>query len=283
LLDEGSIWDSTDEEVIPMRLIHHNGIKALQFPALSALSGFFHGIFLRGATDGQGGIIPFDIGMGGVTPEALVRSNRRRMAAFFGAGLRSVYGRQVHGREVGVLRRDGNRPHRNTDGFMQLNGDALITDLEGSALVILVADCQPVIIIDPVKRVVANVHSGWRGSIKNIVGETIRRMAVVFHSRPEDLVCGIGPSLGPCCAEFIHYKDELPEPFWTYRNSAFHFDFWQASRDQLTDAGVRIENIHISGLCTRCNPSLFFSYRGERRTGRFAAVVGLEPGKGSGR
>jgi polyphenol oxidase len=147
--------------------------------------------------------------------------------------------------------------------------------------VILVADCQPVLMVDPVNGVVANVHSGWRGSIQNIIGETVRRMAADFRSRAQDLVCGIGPSLGPCCAEFIHYEDELPEPFWRYRHSANHFDFWQASRDQLTDAGVRNENIHLPGLCTRCNPHLFFSYRGERHTGRFAAVVGLEPGKGS--
>jgi YfiH family protein len=266
-----------------MRLMHHSGLKALQFPALSALPGIFHGIFLRDTADGQGEGMPFDLGMGDVTPEARVRSNRQRMVAFFGAGLRSVYGRQVHGREVGTLRKESHRPKQNTDGQWQLNGDALVTDRKGSALVILVADCQPVLMVDPVKGVVANVHSGWRGSIQNIIGETVRRMAADFHSRAQDLVCGIGPSLGPCCAEFIHYKDELPEPFWKYRHSACHFDFWQASRDQLTEAGVRNDNIHLSGLCTRCNPHLFFSYRGERQTGRFAAVVGLDPGKGSGR
>jgi YfiH family protein len=266
-----------------MQLIQHNGLKTFQFPALSALPGFFHGVFLRNAADGQGGNVSFNLGMGDGTSEALVRSNRQKMVAFFGTGLRPVYGRQVHGKEVGIFKRDGERLSRDTADQLRLDGDALITDMAGSALVILVADCQPVLIIDPVKHVVANVHSGWRGSIQNIIGETVGRMAVDFHSRPEDLVCGIGPSLGPCCAEFIHYKDELPQSFWKYRHSAFHFDFWQASRVQLTDAGVRRENIHISGLCTQCNPHLFFSYRGERPTGRFAAVVGIEPGEGGGR
>ena len=204
------------------------------------------------------------------------------MVTYFGEGLCGVYGRQVHGSEVGVLRKDNIHQSQETAGQMRLNGDALITDLPGFALAILVADCQPVIIIDPQKRVVANVHSGWRGSVRNIIGETVGRMVTDFHSRPEDLVCGIGPSLGPCCAEFIHYKSELPESFLKYRHSAFHFDFWEASKDQLAAAGVRQENITISRFCTRCNPHLFFSYRGERASARFAAVVGIAPGEGSG-
>lgn len=265
-----------------MHLIRRNGIMTLQFPALSALPDFFHGVFLRETADGQGHSAPFNLGMGDGTSHDLVQSNRRRMVAYFGEGLCGVYGRQVHGSEVGVLRKDNMHQSQETAGQMRLNGDALITDLPGFALVILVADCQPVIIIDPQKRVVANVHSGWRGSVRNIIGETVERMAAEFQSRPEDLVCGIGPSLGPCCAEFIHYKNELPESFLKYRHSASHFDFWEASKDQLAAAGVRLENITISRLCTRCNPHLFFSYRGERESARFAAVVGLAPGEGSG-
>ena len=266
-----------------MNLNRHSGIKTFQFKALSALPGFFNGIFLRDADDGQGHSVPFNLGRGDGASQDIIQINHRRMVAHFGEGLRGVYGRQVHGREVGILRGDGDPQFWEDAGQLRLNGDALITDLKGFVLVILVADCQPVLFIDPVKRVVANVHSGWRGSIQNIIGETIRRMVADFQSRPEDLVCGIGPSLGPCCAEFIHYKNELPKSFLKYRHSEFHFDFWKASMDQIADAGVSRENIHISGLCTRCNPHLFFSHRGERHAGRFAAVVGIEPGEGEGR
>ncbi len=262
-----------------MRLIQDNGIYRLQFPELSALPGFFHGVFLREVSNGQSTEM-FNLGMADGTPADLAQSNRRRMLATFGKGLDSVYARQVHGRQIGVLRSDARPGPLATSESFQLDGDALITDAEGAALVILVADCQPVLIIDPVKRVVANVHSGWRGSIQNIIGSTIRRMGDDFGCRPEDLMCAIGPSLGPCCAEFIHYADELPDSFWKYRDEKLRFDFWQASRDQMASAGVRADHISTSGFCTRCNPHLFFSYRGEKRTGRFAAVVGIEPAEG---
>lgn len=123
---------------------------------------------------------------------------------------------------------------------------------------------------------VANVHSGWRGSIANIIGHTLDAMKKNFGSDPAHVVAGIGPSLGPCCAEFVNYKEEIPEPFWKYRNDRRHFDFWAVSRDQLCEAGVCAENIHISGLCTRCRTDLFFSYRAEGITGRFAAIIGLK-------
>ena len=67
----------------------------------------------------------------------------------------------------------------------------------------------------------------------------------------------------------------IPRPFWSYKDGDHHFDFWAISHDQLVAAGVRSKNIRLSGICTCCNPELFFSYRGEKVTGRFAAVIGL--------
>ena len=125
------------------------------------------------------------------------------------------------------------------------------------------------------KKVIANVHSGWRGSICNIAGKCVELMAREYGCRPQDILAGISPSLGPCCAEFIHYKTEIPRSFWKYRVKENHFDFWKMSFDQLREAGLRFENIEISDMCTRCNPHLFFSYRHSNTTGRFAAVIGL--------
>jgi copper oxidase (laccase) domain-containing protein len=131
---------------------------------------------------------------------------------------------------------------------------------------------------DPVRRVVANVHSGWRGSVADIAGKTVAVMKNGFGCRGGDMVAAIAPSLGPCCAEFVNYRDEIPEHFWTYRDTKNHFDFWSISCDQLTAAGLRPENIHSGGMCTRCGTDYFYSYRGEaRNTGRFAAVIGLRP------
>jgi polyphenol oxidase len=256
-----------------MRWLAQNGLRYLQFPALAVLPHYFHAIFLRDADPSQGAGIPFNLGLGCGTSDALVWANRQRMLSHWGNPT-GVFARQVHGVEVGIWEADEEKqPRKNT---VQLNGDALITHRSLSALVIQVADCQPVILIDPVRQAVANVHSGWRGSIQNIIGHTIAAMTSRFGSRPADLMAGIGPSLGPCCAEFINYRQELPESCWRYRMPGDRFNFWQLSVDQLSMAGVLAHHISVAGICTKCNPHLFFSYRAEQQTGRFASIVGIK-------
>ena len=252
-----------------------NGLNYLQFPSMAALPGFFHGVFMRSASDSFGNPEEFNLGLGCGTPEDRVQQNRQRMLDTFGKGLVGVYARQVHGTQVGIW-----NSHTALQSTIRLNGDALVTARISGALVIQTADCQSVIVIDPVRRVVANIHSGWRGSVGNIIGRTIAAMADEFACRPRDLVCGIGPSLGPCCAEFVNYRQEIPLVYWGYRLADDHFDFWRISRDQLAAAGVPEKNISTAGICTKCNRHVFFSYRGEQQTGRFAAVVGLRAGEG---
>jgi hypothetical protein len=152
----------------------------------------------------------------------------------------------------------------------------MVTSLPKRTLVIQVADCQAVMMYDPNRQVVANVHVGWRGSIQNILARTLRVLEQRFGCQAGHLVVGIGPSLGPCCAEFVNYQTEIPRRFWAYKDDSHHFDFWAISFDQLVEAGVRPENIANSRMCTKCNPDIFFSYRGQGRTGRFAALIGLK-------
>ena len=154
-------------------------------------------------------------------------------------------------------------------------GDAIVTNSPQRLLVVQVADCQAVLFFDPVRRVAANAHCGWRGNIQNIIQKTIAVMTTRFGTHAGDIRAGIGPSLGPCCAEFINYKTEIPEKFWKYKTDARHFDLWSLSIDQLCAAGVMKENICMSGICTCCRNDLFYSYRGEGETGRFAVAVGL--------
>ncbi len=257
-----------------MRLVHDDGLAYVQFPALTALPGFFHGVFLRHAQDYQGDLVSLNVGLGNGGSDQKVWHNRKRMLSTFGSDT-GIFTHQVHGTGVAIWRGLDTPSVSQGLKHVHLQGDALVTALEGSALVIQVADCQPVIIIDPVQRVVANVHSGWRGSIRNVIGHTVEALVKDFGCRPEHLVCGIGPSLGPCCAEFINFRDEIPEPYWDYGRTGNLFDFWQLSMDQLMAAGVHPEHISVARICTKCNQHLFFSYRGERSTGRFAAVVGI--------
>jgi copper oxidase (laccase) domain-containing protein len=132
-------------------------------------------------------------------------------------------------------------------------------------------------LVDPVRRVAANIHSGWRGSIVDIAGAGVETMHREFGCDPEEILACVSPSLGPCCAEFVHYEKEIPEHLWPYRDRDRRFDFWAMTRDQLLARGLQARNIEISGICTRCRPDLFFSYRHAPVTGRFASVIGFSP------
>jgi polyphenol oxidase len=262
-----------------MRWMDEKGLRFFQFPALAAVAGVWHGIFTRYAVDAEQRMTSMNIGLNNTDSEQRVWENRRRMLASGGGGATAVFARQVHGADVAVWE---SRPvqdaaDRVCPDIVWLGADALITAVNGSTLVIQTADCQGVLLVDPEKRVVANVHSGWRGSIKNVLGRTVAAMTERFECRAEDLLCGIGPSLGPCCAEFINYRQEIPPALWSYRRAGDHFDFWQMSIDQLTGAGVQRQQISVSAMCTRCNPRLFFSYRAEgAHAGRFAALIRLQ-------
>lgn len=157
--------------------------------------------------------------------------------------------------------------------------DALITDQPGVGLLIQHADCQPVMVYDPVNRVIAAIHSGWRGSVVNIAAKAVEEMKRKYGSDPENLLVAVGPSLGPCCSEFIHYKDELPESFLPFHVGNNHFDFWQITLHQLMQCGVKKEAVNIIGVCTLCS-SDYFSYRRARRngsgiTGRNGTLIAL--------
>jgi len=249
-----------------------NGVPFFEFPHLARLPGICHGVFTRKGGSSLGTYAALNVGRGlGDQPEA-VALNRARISRCLG-NLRLVFIRQVHGDDVVVLK---NGAPSAADPDTPPTGDAVVTDIPRTGLVIQTADCQAVMLCDPRKGVAANVHSGWRGSIRNIIGKTVHTMTSCFGCDPRDIRAGIGPSLGPCCGEFIHYRNEIPKEFWKYKGEGHHFDFWSASRDQLSNAGIPGENIFTSRLCTRCRTDLFFSYRGEGATGRLAMVIGLK-------
>ena len=258
-------------------MIHRekNGLSFYQFSHLAACTGIGHGIFTR---RGGSSLPPFDslnVSRGIGDDGGRVEANRRVVGRCFG-GAELVYARQVHGRQVISPAGHPGALQANPQPAQPLVGDAIVTDQPQKALVIQVADCQAVFLYEPVRQVVANVHCGWRGSIQNIIGRTVEAMVNQFGCRPANIMAGIGPSLGPCCAEFINYKTEIPQAFWGYKDSNHHFDFWSISGDQLTAAGIAADNVETSRICTRCGTDQFFSYRAENVTGRFAAVIGLK-------
>ena len=240
------------------------GLRFYQFPHFEAYPELQHAVFTRQGGASQGVFRSLNTAFNvGDDPQA-VRLNCAKIAAFMGGKVFFV--NQVHGVETLVLEKSS-QPD-------QPSCDAVITT--GPELVgIRTADCQPILFYDPVMRVVANIHAGWRGSIQNIIKTVVTKMEAVFGTRAGDILAGIGPSLGPCCAEFINFRREIPSEYHHYRHKGNFFDFWAISQDQMAVAGLAAENIICSQICTACRSDLFYSYRNENITGRFASVIGL--------
>lgn len=225
---------------------------------------------------GGTGTPPFDsmnVSYGVGDRKQTVRRNRQQVQKMLGFSF-LLSAKQVHSDRVYSLRTPISR-NREVE-----NVDALITDQQGVGLMIQQADCQAVLLFDPVNSIVAAVHCGWRGSVSSILEKVIHRMVSDFGAAPEQLLVVISPSLGPCCAEFINYKVELPEAFRRFMVSDDHFDFWQISRFQLIRAGVSEANITVAGDCTCCSRD-YFSYRRSSRisrgvTGRNCSVIFME-------
>ena len=243
-----------------------NNIPYHTFPGL-ALPFLQHGIFTR-----QGGVspAPFDslnVGLTVGDPLPHVGENRRRIKQALGFE-KMVAARQVHGTKVSVVEKP-------PAADLEIDGcDVLLTDVAGIGLMIQQADCQAILLADPVRRAIAAVHCGWRGSAANIVEAAVLTMRQAFGSRPVDLLAAISPALGPCCAEFRHYRSELPPALHAYQSKPGYFDFWAISRAQLQALGLQPDRIEIAGRCTVCHGE-FFSYRRDKITGRHASVIGI--------
>lgn len=188
-------------------------------------------------------------------------------------------------------------------------GDAALCRQAGLLLGIQTADCVPILMADPRRRVVAAIHAGWRGTLARLLAKTLGRMRLEFGTRPEEVVAALGPAIGPCCYEvgpevaqafsgqFARAAEWFEGPFerlatgeepnplpWLTMMPPGHqpppervqLDLRAANRWQLVDAGVNPRNIAVSALCTACRSDLFFSYRKERAgTGRMMSVIGI--------
>ena len=158
------------------------------------------------------------------------------------------------------------------------NIDAFITDISEVGLMIKVADCQAILMFDPYQKVVAAVHAGWRGLMQDISGATIETMKKKFGVRPEHLVVGIGPSLGPCCSFFSNPYQELSHEFVPYIADNNTVDLWKFSTEQLIRHGVQADHIELARVCSMCGAGgKFFSFRRDRGvTGRIGVMISLK-------
>jgi YfiH family protein len=218
-----------------------------------------------------------------------VLENRRRVCQALEIPLEGlVQAGQIHG--VGVRAIGGEEAGRGAISQATLlpPSDALITDAPGVYLLACFADCVPLLFYDPVRRAVGVAHAGWRGTVADMAGATVRAFEEAYETRPADLRVVIGPSIGPCCYEVgpdvlaaaraaLPGAERLLAPMG---DGHARFDLWQANVDFLLRAGVTPEHIEVSGLCTMHHAATFFSHRATGgQTGRFAAIIGMRPAK----
>ena len=174
--------------------------------------------------------------------------------------------KQVHGTDALVV----DRPLTESDQFSG-GWDALVTDQPGVTVAVRTADCVPVLVHDPRRRVVAAIHAGWRGAVAGVVSRTINLMAARFGSAQSNLRVSIGPSAGPCCYEvddpvLDRLRTGIPE--WEsivrdYREHKARLDLKGLIRRQVEEQGVPARSVSAVNLCTICQDQLFYSYRRE--------------------
>ena len=196
-----------------------------------------------------------------------------------------IQGAQVHGSNIAVIE----RPDTTRD---ELQGyDAFITHLPGVSIGVRTADCVPILLSDPRNRVIAAIHSGWKGTVQKIALKTIRMMETKFKTNPGDLVAVIGPSIGPLSFQVgeevatMFEESGFPmDAIWSFQgrgdgapmSGGHHIDLWEANKWILTESGVKEENIWISGIDTYLDTSFFSARREGFKCGRNINAIRME-------
>ena len=256
-------------------------IRYFTFESLSE-GGLVHAAVTR-----QGGVSPepwASLNVGGTVGDEAQRvlENRKRAFRSLSCSFESLYDVwQVHGKDVVCAQapRPPETPH--------LRADAILTDRSGVTLFMRFADCVPIFLYDPARKVVGLVHAGWQGTVQRLAADAVRVMQDAYGSQPQDIRAGIGPSIGP------HHYPVGPEVVLRVQdafgqdaagllcasnggkeNFGVQFDLWGANRLILESAGVR--QVEVPEICTACHIEDWYSHRGEQgRTGRFGALIAL--------
>ncbi len=184
---------------------------------------------------------------------------------------------QVHGASVRTV----DRRFKGRGAFDRLSAlketDALITAQRFLPIAVLTADCLPVFLFDPRKRVIAIIHAGWRGVNKRIITTAIQKMSGVFKTSAEDLIAVLGPAMRSCCyevgREFIGF---FGRNVVSTRDNKLYFDLAGAAAEEMREAGISVNSIFDTNICTSCLNGEFFSYRREGTgAGRSMSVLEL--------
>ncbi len=243
-------------------------IPTIKAGILSGLNEVVCGMSTRkgGVSGGSFGMnLSFNVG----DEEQKVRTNRELFFAELGVDVeQAAFAGQIHSGLVRYADSPGKYPEC----------DGLITDSPGVFLAISVADCVPILLYDPVRKVAAALHAGWRGTDARIVARGIGMLTEKFDSQPRNILAFIGPAAGECCYEVGEEVSDRFEPGFSRRTERkIMLDLKGLNKVQLLDAGVPEGNIEVNPLCTIMERDLLHSYRRDGpASGRMLAVIGMK-------
>lgn len=197
-----------------------------------------------------------------------VEKNREKLANKSGfTNKKLIYMNQTHGANIEIV-------DENSSNLIE-NCDAIITQSPNLALMVMVADCIPIIIYDEKQKIISAIHAGRNSTFLKIAKKTAQIFIDKFNSKPENIKAVFGPSIQKCCYEVSPEMVKIVEnsfgkEFVENRN----IDLQAINKMQLESLGIK--NIEISNICTKCRGENYFSYRKEKNSGRFAGFIWIE-------
>jgi YfiH family protein len=254
-----------------------DGIEYYTFSSLEK-AGLVHAVFTRKGGVSQSPWDSLNVGSTVGDDPIHVNENRRRSFAAMGRDIDTLYDVwQVHSADVVCT--DCPRPLETP----HLKADAIITNKVAVTSFMRFADCVPILLFDPIHKVIGLVHAGWQGTVKKVGLNAVQVMQQNYGCDPGDILAAIGPSICvnhyPVGNEVVNgIKDALGEEakeVCRYQDDQAFLDLWRSNAIILRQSGVI--NIEIAGQCTACDKEHWYSHRGENGcTGRFGVMIALE-------
>ncbi|MCW8896010.1 MAG: peptidoglycan editing factor PgeF [Sulfurimonas sp.] len=185
-----------------------------------------------------------------------------------------IHMKQIHSDIVHVV-------DKNDNFYNPATCDALITNKANTPLMVMVADCSPILFYDDKQKVIAVAHAGRQGAFKNIVKNVIGSFINDFHSKAQNIHVSVGASIGSCCYEvgpeiYEQAKELALEYAMQKKDNSFYLDISIIIETQLLTCGVKKENIEFCNECTCCNSDKYYSYRADAKSGRFAGILAIK-------
>lgn len=274
------------------RLLEKNGVVYVGFPKLLAYEeDLVHGFSTRIGGVSKDHLAFMNLSFTRGDERENVLENHRRFAKALGYDeTKLVFSDQVHlTRFHKVARKDCGKGIIRKSDIREIDG--LVTNEPGIPIITFYADCVPLFFYDPVKKVIAMAHSGWRGTVERIGAKMTAYMEKEYGSRARDILCAVGPSICQKCYEVseevaLQFLDVFGtahgnELLYEKEDGKYQLNLHKACEITLFDAGIQREHIDVTDLCTCCNPEIFFSHRASHgKRGNLAGVMMIKESGG---